>query len=84
MGFVADYLIALQMLAGTFLVAQAFSGALTRWRFSYIPWMVLSICSLMRFAGSALSGTDSAFQTPLYAVSIGLFALGAMNAGRTL
>mgnify|MGYP003543173954 FL=1 len=84
MGIVADYLIALQLIAGTFLVGQIFSVAMRRWRLAFVPWMVLAVCSLMRFAGSALSGTDSTFQTPIYLVSIGLFVLGAANAGRTL
>jgi quinol-cytochrome oxidoreductase complex cytochrome b subunit len=83
LGSVGVWALFVQIVAAAFLPWQLVSPDWRRSHHAWVPWFVLSICTLLRSFGTALTSLDNSAQWVLYLILAGAFLLGAMASART-
>ncbi len=83
LGDMGEWVLVVQLGATTAIGWQAVDKVWRRCAWSFLPWLVLSVCVLMRALGTAMTAADSSWQWLGYVMLAALCVVGAFASART-
>lgn len=83
LGEMGSWVLVIQVAAVTAVGWQAVDSLWRRCAWSFLPWLILAVCALMRALGTALTTRDSEWQWLGYVLLAGILVAGAWASART-